>query len=232
MNHLFAGSIENPNLCKLCSHNQIDHTSRAICAQCNSETFCNVANGNALLCATCMGELERELLNKNSLENSKKIDASIHVRADLFNAQTLAIIEVKRLIDADDAISLENKHFTLAKHITERHEHIKSVVFGLREDISELQNEQRAIQTYYNDLAKKLRVEEKARIKLSDLNYKPIEPKAIKQPKAPSIKKFDKAEVMRLANEFKLPAQAIQLLCVAKGITPLDAVRILKESGL
>jgi hypothetical protein len=242
MNHKFSPALTDTIKCIRCDFDEKSHTDRATCEACGNSGNCEIFAGNMLLCSECIekeqiaqrenekGALERVSDARNEanrkIEESRKVDTSIRIRADIFNAKTVAIVELKKSIDENPEI--ENKHFALAKELDTRFQHLKDIIFGLRAEVTEHENEQRAIQTYYNELAKRLREEEREKIKLQDVNYKPIEPKTIRKPRAPKVKKFDKVEVRKLAKESGFPEQAIQILCMAKNLTPIQAVDLLK----
>ena len=156
------------------------------------------------------------------------IDGSIQVRSDIFNAKTISIIDMKKGIDEDS--SIEKKHFALALELRSRFLHLRKVLFDIDESRVSITNEQRSIQTYLNELSNKLRTEEREKIKLKDINYKPVvskiaKPRIAKKPKLP---KFDKAELKRLASETGIPEFTLQTICVAKGIQPTEAADMLK----
>lgn len=162
-----------------------------------------------------------DAMRQKTLEMAKQIDASITTRGDLFNANTVSIVELKAAIDADD--SIKNKHFKLAEVITERFNHLTQVIFEHKAVVVAAGNEQKSIHQYLNTLASKLTQEERAKIKLKDINYKPEAPKEIK--KKITTKRLDKDEVRKWAREVNVPEQVIQMICLQKGIDPEIAAR-------
>ena len=251
MNHSFTPSDINRDICAKCKHNQLDHTALAVCEACPNIGPCELypdVNG-MLLCAVC---IEREETKRNSPEagdkrvadlrsandlpwivnNSKliaaqAIDFSIQVSEQIFTAETVSINELKNTINADETIV--NKQFALAELVKTRYIHFQTVIFELDEQKIAASTKQRAVQQYLNQLASTLRTEEREKLKLSDINYKPTEVK-VSKPKAPSVKKFDKAELVKYANEAGIPMAALQMLCVAKGLTPQQAAEAFKKS--
>lgn len=166
---------------------------------------------------------------------SQKIDNSIQTRSDIFNAETVAIVDLKNAIDSD--VSVTNKHFKLAEVLTERRNHFKKVIFDLSAEMVEKSNRQQAIQVYLNELSSKLRVEEREKIKLADINYSPL-PVKISKPKGVTVKKFDKSELRKWAmklNEWAIehghtgvPESVLQIVCIQKGMTPEQAFNQMK----
>lgn len=166
-----------------------------------------------------------------ALAAARAVDNAIQVRTDLFNAATVAIVELKKVIDEDTNIT--NKPYALAEELKRRFEHYKEVIFSANETIVEAGNQQKAIQTYLNQLANTLRAEEREKLKIADINYKPgtvkpAKPAAIKTRSA--SKKLDKAELKKYALELGVAEFTLQMLCVAKGITPEQAANQLRKS--
>jgi|SRR5215471_5199411 len=167
------------------------------------------------------------------IEQSKLIDNSISVRTDLFNAATVAILDLKKAIDENPEIT--NKPYALAETLAERFNHHKAVIFDLQEKIVTAGNEQKAIQQYLNTLANQLRSEEREKLKLADINY---QPKPLKTPTVKTIKttgtskktKLDKVELRKWASELGVNEFTLQMVCVSKGVTPEEGAKILRKS--
>lgn len=171
-------------------------------------------------------------LHEVAVQTSRAVDNSIQVRTDLFNAATVSIINLKSEIDANDSIT--NKPYHLAQELMTRFEHYKQVVFEMQEKIVAAGNEQKAIQVYLNQLANTLRVEEREKLKISDISYqptkiKPVKPASIKTTGTHKVK-FDKVELRKCAAEIGVSEFTLQMLVVSKGITVQEAATILKKS--
>ena len=165
------------------------------------------------------------------LKESADIDSKVEVRADLFNAETKSIIELKAAIDADATIT--NKAYALAETLVNRFTHHKTVVFELNQKLIEEGNKQKAIQIYLNTMANQLRAEEREKLKINDLNYKPAPPKAVKvKPVATTTtkKKIDKKELREAAGRLGVSEFTLQMIVVQKGITVADAEKMLAAS--
>ena len=161
------------------------------------------------------------------MNEARQVDESIRVSSDLFNADTMAIIERKKLIDSNPDI--ENKPYFLANQLIEQFRHNKQVIFEANETIIKASNEQKAIQVYLNNLANSLRQEEREKLKISDINYKP-ESKVISRPKAPSRTKLDLIALKKAASELGVSLIFIQQLVISKGISIEQAVDVIKKS--
>lgn len=167
------------------------------------------------------------------VETAKQIDASIVVRTDLFNAATTAIMDIKKSIDDNPEIT--NKPFALAEILTERFNHYKDVVQEAQATIMDAGNNQKAIQSYLNTLANQLRQEEREKLKIQDLNYKPnpVKTPTVKKVSTSQTKKstkIDKAELKKYAAELQVSEFTLQMVCVSQGITPEAAANKLRKS--
>jgi hypothetical protein len=167
----------------------------------------------------------------NVITQSRNIDAAIQVRTDLFNAATTAIVDLKTAIDTNPEIT--NKTYALAEELTNRFQHYKAVIFEHQEIVVNAANQQKAIQTYLNTLANQLRADEREKLKLADLNYKPKEvkpvtPKGIKTTSRSG--KLDKVELRKYAAELGIPEFTLQMIVVSKGITVEAAANMLRKS--
>lgn len=181
-------------------------------------------------CDSCLAK-KNPVLN-TVLETAKNIDASITARTDIFNAETVAIVDLKKAIDSDT--TLTNKPFELAKALKGRFEHFTSVIFDAQKVVVESTNKQRAIQSYLNSLANQLRAEEREQIKVQDISYKPA---AVKEPKVktvttakPKAAKLDKAELKKFAKELGVGEFTLQSFVVARGCTVAEAAAAIKAS--
>ncbi len=232
--HPFIPSIGS-NTCSKCHKSEISHTSLATCECCSYVGPCEIKYGNLLMCPSCIEkeaiaskanytpEKQQERVDavRQSLDEVHKIDQSMQVREDIFNAETVSIIERKKLIDSDDSVPPEQKHFALASEVTDLHNHLKQLIFDTSSELVKLNSRQIAVQSYLNDVANKLRVDQRESLRLKDINYSPT-PVKVTKPKSTSVgtKKFDKTEVNRVAKTSGMPESMIQMVCVQKGWTP------------
>lgn len=171
-------------------------------------------------------------VNSVSIEVSRQVDSSVEVRTDLFNAATVAIVELKKTIDSDETIT--NKPYALAEELKKRFDHHKEIIFNASEVIVQASNQQKAIQVYLNQLANQLRTEEREKLKIADINYpvKPVKP-AVKRVTTTQTKKstkLDKAELRKYAGELGVSEFTLQQIVVAKGITVAEAAAFMKNA--
>lgn len=244
MNHSFIQANDGTDKCAKCKFPSVSHGNEGICDCCPAIGIVEIRYGNMLMCDTCWKK-EQDTHNETmkpenqqarvnamnaAIVESRKLDSSIQVRSDLFNAATMSIVELKKLIDDNPSIS--NKPYALAETLTERFTHFRKVIFDANESIIQATNNQQAIQVYLNNLANSLRVEEREKLKLSDINYKPGSVKPVKTPtiKTRKIGKLDKKELDKYAKELGVSAFTLQMLCVSQGITPEQAANKLRRS--
>lgn len=246
--HNFILSIDNGNKCAKqwgtirCNRPEIDHTENATCEACPNVGPCELYSAEVgqqiLLCSEC---IKKEEAVRNSpdvaqkrvnqiIEKSKQIDSTIQIRSDIFNAQTTSIIELKDAINADE--SIKDKHFHLAQLLTDRLNGFKKAIFEINEELVSKATEQRAVQTYLNELSNKLRIEQREQIKLEDINYQPNPVKISKPRSVTPVRRFDKTELNKYAIKLGLPngMSVIQTVCIANNMTPEQAYNKLKES--
>ena len=173
-----------------------------------------------------------ESVESKVIDASRVIDNSIQVRTDLFNAATTAIVDLKKAIDENPEIA--NKPYALAEELTTRFNHFKQVVFDAQQQIMEAGNHQKAIQVYLNQLANSLRAEEREKLKIADINYKPatVKPtvKRVSTSQTKKSTKLDKAELRKFAAELGVSEFTLQMVVVSKGITVEAAANILRRS--
>lgn len=166
-----------------------------------------------------------------AINTARQIDESITVRTDLFNAATVSIVDLKSTIDND--VNIVNKPFALAEELMKRFTHFKSIVFELNQQIIEAGNQQKAIQVYLNQLSNSLRADEREKLRIADINYKPtaiksVTPKSIKT--TTTSKKIDKVELRKYAAELGVSEFTLQMLVVQKGISVATAANLLRNS--
>jgi uncharacterized coiled-coil protein SlyX len=199
-----------------------------VCPDCETKGI-HAANERQKQAGKAMDAINGPIDINEVLRNSRTIDQSIQVRTDLFNAATVAIMDIKKAIDED--VAIENKPYALASELMNRLNHHKQVIFELNEKMVDAQNNQRAIQQYMNQLANQLRAEEREKLKIQDINYKPgpvrtVTPKQIKLAKP----RLDKKELRKYAAELGVAEFTLQMLVVSKGLSVEAAANLLRTS--
>ncbi len=207
-----------------------------MCQSCLDKNKDLQAKSDAQAETRVVAERERgnEVLQVNNiLKQSQAIVNSIEVKTDIFNAETVALTDLKNAINADESIPEDKKVATFAEACLKMYQTYKEKIFANQQENVELANKQNAIQKYLNELKNKLTEAERERYKLLDVNYQPnkvkIANKPINSPAKP--KKYDKAELIKAAQRANVPLQVIQMLCVAKNMTPMQASDSLLNAG-
>lgn len=229
MNHQFTPSILDSTRCATCKFQAIAHTDSATCDSCTNVGPVELRYGNMLMCASCWSkeklddttrmspeaQAARVAEYQQTIEKSRVIDNSISVKSDLFNAETVSIVSLKEAIDGDDTII--NKPFALATELMNRIQIHKKAIFENNQDTMDRTNKQRAIQSYINTLSNQLRLEEREKLKIADINYQPTAPKVIK-PKSISTKKpkIDKDELALVVNQLNAEGIAANIFLVTQ----------------
>lgn len=163
-----------------------------------------------------------------SNNNRALLDGSVEIRTDLFNADTQSIVELKNTIEADE--NIENKPYELAERLLAEQKQLQALVYELNEKIVTATNKQKAITVYMNTLQSSLRAEEREKLKLQDINYKPAA-KPIKVSKIKTAaKKLDKVELRKYATELGIAEFTLQMLVVSKGMTVEQVANMLRKS--
>lgn len=225
-NHKFNPSKLNITLCAVCYRTEEFHGKLVTCESCSNVNELKLVNG-IWMCPNCLSrELEVVSVSIPSQPQSDTVQSissevsndhrpterqneainslgsqSIKTSEDYFNARTKAIHTRWIEILSDSSIETEQKHYTLAREVREHYLHMKSVLFSAMEIQLECASNQRSDQIYLNQLAGKLREEERIKLHLQNIDYVPPSiPKA--GPKTPRISKDDKiaADYARIMN--------------------------------
>jgi len=220
MNHPFVASQLDVNICAnpKCKRSLKDHSLEAQCEACPNIGPCDLF-GDILLCKSCLAK-EYQAAIKKAEENSAaynlalsaKMDALVQIKTDFFNAETVAIAELKSIIENDSTI--ENKNYKLAEAVLERYKGFKQAIFEKREELLGLENQQKADQIFLNNLAIKLQKEERERLNLNAPDYVPDKPKETKLP-AIKVAKEDK-NILAFSKMMKIPFEQAKRLYEAR----------------
>ena len=228
-------SLSGP--CECCPNDKgpfVKFMTMVMCMDCyNKEKALQAANNHPVTQQNRVNEY-RELSNI-TVAISRETDAALQVRTDLFNASTTSILELKKLIDEDETIT--NKPYALASELKNRFNHFKQIIFKAQEEIIDATSNQRAIQSYLNQIANQLRAEEREKLKIADLNYRPNPVKPVSSgPSEKTVRprkpKFDMGELRKFAKEMGIDEAKLRMVCVAKGLTVEAAAKEIKASLL
>ncbi len=204
-------------------------TDTLVCPECDKKGYYE-ANERQKQAGVALNNMQAPIDINDVLRTSREVDSRIQVRTDVFNAATTAIVDLKKAIDADESIT--NKPFALATELSNRFNHYKTVIFELNEKVVEASNNQKAIQIYLNQLANSLRAEEREKLKISDINYKPKDVKTPVTAKTIKLskKRLDKKEVKDFAAKLGIPEFTLQMICIQKNMSAEQGYNMLKKS--
>lgn len=187
--------------------------------------------GDNYVCPEHIGELNKERISANEvLRRSRDIDSHIQTSTDIFNAATPAIVELEKAIDDDPTIT--NKPWAKAQVLLDRFTHFKNVQVTANQTIVEAVTNQRAIQQRLNIVANELRDDEREKLRLADLNYKPrnvkipVTAKTIRMSK----QKLDNIALRRYANELGIPEFTLRALAIQKNLTADGVYKLMKAN--
>lgn len=223
MKHSFIASKLDPTKCASCTRAFVEHTKYAHCEACKEQGDCEIDTAsNMLLCWECKDRNVRILIEKTTrdsdaqcvINDAMKIDKSMQFNGDFYNAKTVAIMEIKKAIDADDSVA--DKQFAFQAALAERYAHLKSVVFDLDNKKHEAITEQLAIGKTLRDFGNDLRAQFREQLRVNDANYVPVAPKVIK----PKLVKKSPMDTL------------IQTLATMKNISLAEAEALIVKGGI
>lgn len=198
----------------------------------NVEVF--LETGNIWMCEVCRDEEER-LTKRNAesravIEEARKLDATIELKQDVFNAGTIPIMELQAAIEQNTEIPADKKLYALVAEMSLRIDKLTEVIFVDEAALKVKRDERAAWIVNIQNFQAKLRTEEREKFKQYDVNYKPQTPKSIKPKavKAPS-KTFNKAALYDAAKKYDVPALQVQSIIVSRGMSADDAAKYLAE---
>lgn len=164
---------------------------------------------------------------ESPLDKIKKYDQTLQVRSDIFNAEIASLSEIKKVILVDNRII--NKNFKYCEVVQERVDHLKKLIFEKQQELNELHSRARVNQQSLMEYANKLREEEREKLKLQDLSYKPSVVKIAKAKTVSIKKKVDRVAVKGFVNQLNeefpnlnFTEALFQMMMVQKGRGPED----------
>ena len=213
MNHSFiAGSIDKAS-CLKCKRDEISHTQYAQCEACSNKGICEIFEPTKML--LCMGCFTREAIayknqsnpsqparpiipqikesESNAVERLalKLKNDNVEKSTDYFNAATMQITELEAKYMSDESIPQDKRYYEFAKHVAAEHERLKPILFEAIDVQVQIMSTQQAQVVYLNTIANKLRLEERAELKISDIEYQPKQaPAKVKQVKQTPLERL------------------------------------------
>lgn len=224
--------IEPVSACDCCdtqTSNLTTYNTMDMCKECYDKEIA-LEKENALHADERVADQKVDFIEyqKSEILQLQVVDTTIETKEDFFNAKTLSIIEMKAQIEQDSTIERKVKHFELSKRLLVQFKHLRERIFKRQEENVKDTSSMRGIQQYLNEHANKLRADQREKIKLEDINYKPSTPKKAKAPKVKKAK-FDKKELKKYSDLLGGGVEyTLQMLCVAQNLQPDGAYKMLK----
>ena len=208
-------------------------------------TKVTLSQGNIWLCNACLTEENKTLeMNKHALtsvEASRKIDAQIELKADVFNAATVPFIELQASILADDSIPADRKNAALIEECDKRIKHLTEVIFAEEAALMEKRNLRNALHVNAREVMTRLQAADQEKYRQFAVNYKPtaaVKPRKVvtagtttpknRTPTTPATK-FNKRDVQYFAAVHGVSPIQVQKVVVSKGMSPEDAAKYVAE---
>lgn len=248
------------SLCITCKRPLKDHTSIAQCEVCPKLGPCELI-GDILFCKSCY-DMEMKALEANKAEaeqrvidsrnktlegqkelapmspesllsRSQKIDQSIEISQDIYNAKTIELTALISAINADD--SIENKPYARAKMAMERIEGFQKAIFDMQQALVEARIGLRHSSEYLNQIINELHESEREAFRIKDITYparptKPAKTKSVSAGKVKSGKstfKPDLVECAKFGKYLGVSQDAIHSLSMQHKIAAKGAARLL-----
>lgn len=186
--------------------------------------------GNILMCEGCWAD-EQATVAANAkavIATSQKIDSTIQLKADIFNAATVSFTELQAAILANTEIPAEKKSESLLTEVASRIAALDTAIFTLTAETVAKQNERNSLLTSAQQIHARLRESERVKFKQFDVNYKVVTPKTVK-PKPITVKKTKPniTLILKVAKETGMPASSIRTSMLQKGISEEQAGKYL-----
>jgi len=220
MNHPFDASSNDKTKCRDCGYDYMSHTKAAKCEICGAFDSCDVFDGK-LRCDSCIANVRLSLstaikMADSVIEKAKEVDASIRFKGDLFNAKTVAIVDIKKAFEEEKAeMNAEEKAMAFQQFLVGRFEANQKIIFDLEEKKHDASVENLAIANVLREYGNSLRNEIREKIRQSDALYHPVSviPK-VKIAKAQKLSPLDRM-AQQVAIEKNITIEAAKKLIMA-----------------
>jgi hypothetical protein len=198
MKHTFKSNTSNPAICIKCSKDVVAHSEFATCEICKK--FPCVVDiyeqvGDYAICDGCFAsEVEAQLTNgskKPLPEPIARIEADFVANkpvngqrdysledlptngTEFFNAETISHVKLHEKIMNDDTIPKDDKWVFYVQQLQARRSHLQTVLKEAVDILNETRSRLSSADRDINLVSSKLRADEKAKLKIADINYIP-----------------------------------------------------------
>lgn len=195
------------------------NTRKGICEVCDApDMVLYCTHGNIWMCSGC--KADDDLLTTQNAQAvviaSRKIDAVIELKTDIFVSATTSFSDLQAAILADSTIPNERKALALMEQVEARIKTLDAVIFSEKAATKIKETERYALLQNAQSVASKLRESERARFKQYDVNYIPPVTKPIKSSKGPK-KGFDKTALYAACKKHNVSEYASQVRGIMLG---------------
>ena len=193
--------------------------------------------GNINMCVDCNAEnnlvIEQAIAGNQVIQQMKQVDEKIETKADLFNASTVAIVQIKGAIWADSSIPDNKKQYAYTKVCADHFEKTQKAVFEMRQELLKTENEMRAWQVAAQTAAGQLTIAERENFKKLNVSYSPTPVKNIKPSNKGSkpTRSYagQKGELNEAAAKYNVAAALIRMTVLQRNVSADEAGRIVAE---
>jgi len=177
---------------------------------------------------------DSKVINK-VIQTSLKQDATINRKADIFNAATMSFGELQVAIQNDESIPAEKKTSTLINLVETRIQGFTTVIFDLKAQQTNVENEREGWRQSTVDFIAKLRADEREKYAKFNVSYTPVPVTKSRVTKAAGVSKtstkprktgFSAADMVAIkeaAAKHNVPMASIQMMCKSQNISPDEA---------
>jgi hypothetical protein len=199
MNHKFVAIAGSFTICSKCSRDIVAHSDFATCEVCKKSPTKVDLFEDYLMCAGCIAsENEAKIENRSipkelpepiaRVENEFKANGNGKDKRDFslvdlptngtefFNAETEAHVKLFEKIKNDNDIKPEDKWMFYVDQLQKRRSHLQAVLKEAVDILTETRSRLSSADRDINLVASKLRQDEKAKLKIADISYKPPTP--------------------------------------------------------
>lgn len=195
------------------------------------DTTLTLMHGNIWMCQTCR-EDEQKTVNTNAqnvVTYSRKIDAVIQLKPDVFVSEAVSFIQLQSAIDANADIPTSQKSYALLTEVDARMKILNAAIFEKKAELVAVENERNALLHNAQQVAAKLRESERAKFKQYDVNYQP-KPASKPKPVSAGKKTFSKTELFDACKKYPgLDASLVRTVIVSRNMSAVDAAKYMAE---
>jgi hypothetical protein len=207
---------------------------QGICEVCDKQSEVFNTQGNIKMCQGCIEEekqhLENATLANRVITDMRAVDSVSELKADIFNAETVAITELKAAIWADENIPDTRKQFVYTQECERHFLASQKRVFEKRQAVIDEESIQARWQTAAQTAAGQLSAVEREHFKKLNMSYQPTQVKTPKPGKSKSpAKNYKGSEFRDAAAKYNVDVAAVRMISIQRNVSADEAGRIFAE---